>query len=404
MTVPGAPGALARLRRLLEHERLPLVAALFAVVLALPALASGRVVDDHVQARIFAEGVGIMGTPTRPLDMFSFFPDDAAGRAELLRYGMWPWWASEDLHLEFWRPLTALTHWADHALYPEAVALHHLHSILWYALVAWLAARRLRRLLEPRWVAGLAALWYAAADVHALPAGWLANRSALCATAAGLCALWAHDRWRREGWRPGGALGPLAFAAALGAGEYGLGIAGYLLAHALWLDPAPRRRSLLALAPYALVALGWALLDRALGYGATGSGLYLDPAHDPLAFASAVLTRAPVLVASQLFVPLADLFPFLPRDRTWVLTVGGALGVGLCLAVLRPAEASPTRRLLAAGALLSLVPVCATFPNDRLSFFSSLGVTALVADLAARAAALPRARRALAWLLVLRQA
>ena len=45
-----------------------------------------------------------------------------------------------------------------------------------------------------------------------------------------------HDRWRREGWRPGAWLGPLVLGVALLAGESALAIGAYLAAYALHLD------------------------------------------------------------------------------------------------------------------------------------------------------------------------
>jgi hypothetical protein len=45
-----------------------------------------------------------------------------------------PWWSDPTIHIDFARPLTALTHVLDYALWPGTPALRHLHSLLWFAL------------------------------------------------------------------------------------------------------------------------------------------------------------------------------------------------------------------------------------------------------------------------------
>src|SRR5258708_21904314 len=129
--------------------------------------------------------------------------------------------------------------------------------------------------------AGLAALLFAVEDGHALPAAWLANRNSLLATLFGLLALTVHDRWRRDGWRPGAWWGSAFLALALLSGELGLGVLAYLAAYALLLDPAGWRRGLTAAIPAGGVFLTWAAAYRLLGFGASGSGMYLDPLASP---------------------------------------------------------------------------------------------------------------------------
>src|SRR5690606_24868455 len=107
---------------------------------------------------------------------------------------------------------------------------------------------------------------YALDDVHGPTVGWIANRQAVIAAVFGLLAVLLHHRARAapHGDRRARALAVVAFAAGLAAGESGLGALAYLVAHALCLDPAPRRARVTALAPYALVAAAWAALYVAL--------------------------------------------------------------------------------------------------------------------------------------------
>ena len=49
-----------------------------------------------------------------------------------------PWWTATDLRLHLYRPLAALSHRLDWALWPSVPALMHLHSLVWYGLLVLL--------------------------------------------------------------------------------------------------------------------------------------------------------------------------------------------------------------------------------------------------------------------------
>jgi hypothetical protein len=128
----------------------------------------------------------------------------------------------------FFRPVTALTHWLDYALWPHLTWLAHLHSVLWYgALVC--SVRPYRRTLAWRGRRP-GELLFAFDSGHGLPVGWLATRNMMLAVMFGIMAILGHHRWRSEAWRPGAWLGPLAFALSLFSAEFGVGALGYLIA------------------------------------------------------------------------------------------------------------------------------------------------------------------------------
>ncbi len=184
----------------------------------------------------------------------------------------------------------------------------------------------------------------------------------------------------------------------------------YLVAHALFLDEAPARRRLVALAPYALVSAAWVVVYKALGFGAVGSGYYVDPGREPIAFASAAVVRLPALLLAQLFVPPSDIWMGIPPARLPALVAGAAVVVALfALGLWRVLRGDRPAAFFATGMVLALVPMCATWPNDRLLLFSGLGAFGLVALFLARVgevAAGPArtATRALAVVLVLTHA
>jgi hypothetical protein len=397
--------AIARVARACASPRAPLAIALVTAALFAPSLFAGFSVDDHFHAIVLDPVRRLPGMVGAPWDAFTFVADDPAARRALLDHAYGPWWASPDLALSFLRPLSSLTHALDHAAWPGQAWLMHLESLLVYGVAVAAAAAVYRRVIGAGWVAVLATALYALDDAHALPVAWIANRNALLATVFGIAAIAAHDRARRDGSRAAALLAPVALALGLLSGEAALATWGYLLAYTVTLDPAPWRRRLGALAPHAAVTLAWRVAYRALGCGARGSGLYLDPGTSPLAFAKAAAVRAPILVAAQLGVVPSDVAAFVP---TVVVAILVALAIALIAFVLAATwpllRRDPRARFFALGLALSVAPSCATFPMDRLLLLAGLGgmglVALVVAEVASGGALAPRRLRALAagWL------
>ena len=349
------------------------------MALCLPSLGNGWQSDDYFHRVVLK---GEVETGYSPLELFSVMRHGPEVLREYTELGLFPWWTSEGLRLAFFRYLSAATHWLDYRLWPDSAALQHAHSLLWFGLLVVLAAVLYRRIHGVSWVAGLAALLYAVDEAHGAPAGWLANRNALVATVFGLLCLVVHDGWRRRGgtgWREP-ALAAACFALALAAGEMGLGAFAYLVAYAVFLDGGTARRRLASLAPCGVVLAGWAAVYRVFGFGAAGSGLYVDPAGQPVEFAARLVERAPFYVAGQLTPLPAELSLLAPPETA---TVVRWVMVAACLvmaAVLAPLVARRREaRFWALGAALAVVPLCATFPSNRVLFFVGLGGMGLVA-------------------------
>jgi hypothetical protein len=144
---------------------------------------------------------------------------EAAQRAVLREEGVFGWWMAPDFRMSFWRPLSSLTHVLAHWLWPRSFVLAHAQSMLWLAALLAVLAVLYRRFHLP-WVAHLALLLYAVDDARGWVLGWVANRNVLVAATLAFA---AHDRARRDGWRPGRWLAPALFAAALLGGEAALG-------------------------------------------------------------------------------------------------------------------------------------------------------------------------------------
>jgi len=363
----------------LTRDRFGLRAAAIGVVLSLPALGVGFVADDHF---LRATSLGLNPpelTLASKLDLFRFFSGEKWRYDAWVERGITPWWAPEDLRVSFWRPVASALHQLDFALFHSPVPMHA-HSLVWLALLVLAAAALFRRLHRAPWVAALAALVFAVDDGHGVPVGWLSNRNGVVATCFAVLALVTHDRWRRDGWRPGLPLSLAALSAGLLSGEIALGALGGVLAHALVFE-RDRRSKLLAAAPALALVAAWRVAYSALGYGAHGSGLYIDPLHSPFAFLVAAVERLPLLVLGQLGGLPSDAWAFVPRP------VGAALAVAALLACVPLGRAlsglvrnDPVARFYALWLVLALVPGCATFPNDRLLMVASVAGAGLVAQ------------------------
>lgn len=323
------------------------------------------------------------GLPASRFDLFSFAGHDPRDTPLLMDAGMFPWWTHPAVKLAFWRPLSSLTHLIDWSLWPESPLAMHAHNLLWFALALASVAAFYRRFFAGGWAAGLATLLYAVDDAHGPGVGWIANRNAMIAVALALPVLLAHDRWRQDGERAGAWLAPSLFALALCAGESSLAAAAYLVAYALCLDRGTRVARALSLLPYLAVVILWRVVYHALGYGTAHSGVYLDPASDPIAFLRVLPSRAAFLLASQLALPWSDfgpLYSFVSEHFARVMLTAAAVTVLAFAALFAPlCRRDPLARFFAVGALLALVPVCSTFSADRLLWFVGVGAMGLVA-------------------------
>jgi hypothetical protein len=368
------------------HRLMPFAAAGLAVLLTLPALWSGWRMDDYYHRAAFLHPPGLRrlagiipeGTAA---GLFRFVDGHPRHVRAAMELGVFPWWTDPEMRATFFRPIAALTHELDYRLWPNSALPMHAHSLAWFGALVLVAAFFYQRLLGRSVAAGLAALLFAVDSAHGMPAGWLANRNMLVAALFGVLALLAYDRWRRDRWRPGMVATPLLLALSLFSAEAGLATAGYLLAHALFLDPAPRRSRVRALLPSLGVVVGWRVLAVAMGVGTRGMGLYADPGSDPIRFIAAVAERAPLLLLGQ-WTPVPAELGYGLTARTyslfWALAVAGVAVLALCMRPLLRRDR--LARYFAAGMLLSVLPMCAAFPDDRLLVFPGLGAMGLLAQ------------------------
>jgi hypothetical protein len=357
--------------------------ALSAWLLALPSLVLGLFpIDDPDQRRVILEHLHGVASPRRWYDLYQIIPADPM-RAVVERFaGVRPWWSFPGLRIGFFRPVAVLTQYFDYALYPRQLWSMHLHSALWYFLAVWLVALMCIRLSADARIGLIGALLYAWDDAHLQPIAWLAHRNALIGTVFAVGGLLLHHA-RARGARssaswPSGACFLVAFLAA----ENSVAILGFVGAYALCLDDRAWSKRLLALIPSVLATWVWFAWRHSLGYGAYGSGFYLDPFGDAASYLAALPERYLELLRGQFGAPWArtDLFAV-----SWLKALDG-LGKWLILPALgvyvaRNCDRNRELAFWALAGVTALLPLTAAPPNERLLTIAGIAWWMLTAHL-----------------------
>jgi hypothetical protein len=366
--------------RLLESPRLPALIVLVATLLAATSLSGGRTLDDWVLA-VVARGQGpALGLPSQRWDCFRFTTGNPIANQGLMDRGvLLPWWSARELKIAFFRPLSALTHQLDEAMWPNSPVALHAQSLLWFAALLVVVWKVYQRLTGERRLANLAFALYALDDAHGATVGWIANRNAMLSAAFGCACLWAHDRWRRGGSRLAGGLSLLLFALSCLAGELGAATLAYLIAYAFFLERSAVRERMRSLLGYVVWCTAWRAGWSWGGYGAQGSGAYVDPFTEPLGFMAAAPRKWLSLLQGQLGIIPADLaFVGSTADQRLWISTGLATLIAAAFLIRRGLDDRRGRFWLG-GALLALLPMAASFPSDRLLLFVGLGAMPLLA-------------------------
>jgi len=115
-------------KRFLSHRYLPAALAIGAILVMLPVLKTGLVLDDLPERAVALRPDQLpprMHETGNPADSGSFstvlrdffFNRSPEDMALMKNYGVLPWWTPDNLRIGLWRPVTAFTHWLDYRLF-----------------------------------------------------------------------------------------------------------------------------------------------------------------------------------------------------------------------------------------------------------------------------------------------
>lgn len=384
----------------LSSRRALVAAFLLVVASALPSLGIGWVHDDILHHAMLTDS-----PPQAHRQADEVYCFDGGPRHRTMHWK--PWWQNPALNFCYFRPLSSLSLAVDHHLFASHPQLAHLHALAWL-LLACLAIHRLaRRLFDPA-TATVAVTLYGIANFSSSPVAWTAARHSVVTAALSAIGLALYIAGR-EDKRPGSAFaGLLLMACALLGGEAAVGGFGFVVAYELLGARDSRLQRLAYSAAATATALAFVLAYSRSGYGAAGSGSYIDPLRQPGSFLLALPPR--------LFALLADATLGMPSDA-WnfpqlhlLLVVLGIFSLLLLLAIffLRPSPPDPEQatatQFLSLGALLAVIPGTAAILGGRLLMVPGIGLcmvmAAAVRSLSGTAAAPPGGRRTMTRLAI----
>jgi hypothetical protein len=370
-----------------------------ALMLVVPTLTSGFALDDYVLLDQMSGPSNREWAGSMPFDLFRWM--DPEHNHRLIDGAGLPWWTFDQARCSFLRPMSSLTHALDHWLWPRDPFWMHMQSLTWFGLLLALAAKLYSELLESRWVAAVACAMFALDSAHGEAVGWISNRNALITGAFAIAALLCHHRHRSGAGATLAVAAWSCFGLSLISGELGVGVAGYLLAYALLFEQGSLRKRLVSILPYSAVLAAWAAIRSAAHYGTYGLGVYVDPLREPMAFVRGLPTRSLLLISSQVSRICADLYDWVPASLQPLLLSSAIVVCGGVLWFAWPSlVARRSIRFWAGGAALSVLPLAATLPSDRLLTLVGVGVMPTLAQaihdalLGLRSSARPDATRA----------
>jgi hypothetical protein len=362
--------------------RLPMVLVGIALLLATPTLWLGFYQDDFVGRYIYDDALegakDLFRAYTGGYGISNGVVADNHWQAEA---GHAPWWIYPQLKLALFRPIGQFTHILDVRLWPSSAALWHVHTFVWLSLLVVAMTKMYRSVLGAS-IGGVAALLFAIDHTHGFAVGYITNRHTIISALFGALTLIAHFRLRKTGkW---GWVIPAQVLYVLGllTSESSISVAAYVFAYAIAADEGSLGKRVLSVVPYFVTTVAWRAVYVGLGNGVQGSGVYIDPGHEPLQFLLALLERAPVLLTGQFFVPPSEVMYLLPDELSrWAVLFAVLFCLALAASFVPLLQGNRLARFWALGMLGSLVPAASTFPHNRQLMFTSFGAMALLAQL-----------------------
>jgi hypothetical protein len=374
------------LRPLITSRYWILLILILAILLYLPFLFSGFFQDDYGFRVQFSSQVDEEVKELWRTNFWNLYGFSSEVTSEKFTIGQEkgfsPWWASDQIKTNFFRPLSSLTLALDYSLWPDTPLPPHIHSLLWFCLFIVLAYQLYRSISGSAAVAGIGILLLVLDDVFTGPAGWISNRHAVVAMAFGVLCIWLYHRGvSQQKWSTlVGAY--FIYAVALLASEMGLVTFAYLFAYFLVMDRNPWADRIKRILPFVAITVIWRLIYTGLGYGASGTLLYIDPLLNPVGFLTQLLTRFPIILFSAVGLPVVDMLLAFSPHAAAILAALCLVPLGLLVLAAYPLlKTHRASAFWAIGLLGAVVPLVSGIPQNRNLGLVSLGVMALAGQL-----------------------
>ena len=386
-------------KRFFEYRYLPVILAIGAILVMLPALKTGFGSDDLLQRVVelkpgqlpprmhetgmLAPDSGSFGTVL--CDLFPGFSNrDPQCVALAKSYGILPWWTADNFKVRLCRPVTAFTHWLDYRLFPDSPVLMHAENIAWFAAIIFLLTIVYRKMMGSGWAAGLAALLFLLDGNTYFPVAFIANRGFMMSLFFGLLCLYEHHQWRSAKSRSGLVLSALFLALSLLADEGGASTFAFILAYALVLEPGSLRNRALTILPSILVIVLWRTIYTLSGFGVLHLGIYIDPSSEPLQFAQVVIPRAIALLGGQLTgVPPDFLIAVNPLLQPKIIAFYCVPIVAALIVFLPLLRRNRIAAFWFAVMVLAVIPAATVVPLSKNLCFVAVGAYGLIASFVA---------------------
>lgn len=339
----------------------------------LPSLGWGFFGDDYNHQVILS---GIFESQyLRPWSLYDFGRLPAPGEPGY-EVGAFPWWTAADCKLRFFRPLTSLSLWLDHALYGNRAFGYHVFNLVLYGGFLAILYRLYVVLDLGRRASCFALAIFACSDNGVFPVGWVANRNTLLASFFTVSALLLMaNSYKRRGGISILAPSILAVLAALSK-ESGLSAFLMIALYGAMASESGKRINR-AVVTGCLAAFGYALFLLTAGYGVKCL-FYGTPWSDPAGYLMRLATLVSVGGLSLVAPFPLDILNLHPEWMAAMCGVSAPVVILLVIVIGRSVRGAAMSVFWTGWIVMTLLPQAVATSSDRLLFLPMVGSSALI--------------------------
>lgn len=342
----------------------------FAMLLSLPAILSGYLIDDLV----FTSPIY---RPDSPFQYYDFIEQSQARN-------LLPWWHAEDIHVEFFRPLSSALLAMEFTLGDHTPLFSHLITAAFFLFL--LVGLYLVLIVFPiprgyiKWVM----LAFATAGYHAIAIGFISSRHAPMANTFAIWALAFHVRQSGHPYAYS-ALSLGLYLLALLSGESAVAFPLFALGCDLIWRTGNIKQRLAPTMPAVGITILYLLAYAVLGFGAQGVGAYLNPLSSPVRFILNAPEKTLAMMGSFAFgIPAQLRLNEAMRTIPIVAGLSALVIIGLSVALAFRNVSTGDKRIMkgaALGGFLALLPGLSGMSTGRAFAFAGLGFSIFIISL-----------------------